>query len=196
MRVPLVPAYPECTAPNRMHGPPLEHPSCSAPAQASQHLAFGTPDVNARSASMTGLVRYRVVAGNPGNPADEADVELTVNVADVRKRSDLTDYTGELRAEATRRITDKLNPGTGTEDGTVIDFPMRWSVPCVTTAGSEGATCSLTTSVDTLVPGTVREGKRTVWELGAINVFDGGSDGDADTLTGDTLLATQGLFVP
>jgi hypothetical protein len=27
----LVPAYAPCTAPDRMHGPPLAFPSCSAP---------------------------------------------------------------------------------------------------------------------------------------------------------------------
>ena len=28
LRVPLVVGFPECTAPNKVHGPPLEHPSC------------------------------------------------------------------------------------------------------------------------------------------------------------------------
>jgi hypothetical protein len=32
-------------------------------------------------------------------------------------------------------------------------------------------------------------------ELGTIQVFDGGPDGDADT-PGDSLFATQGVFVP
>ena len=35
IRVPLVPAYNACTAPNRMHGPPLAFSSCNPPGQAS-----------------------------------------------------------------------------------------------------------------------------------------------------------------
>ena len=35
LRVSLVPAYDECTAPNREHGPPLAYPSCNPPAQSS-----------------------------------------------------------------------------------------------------------------------------------------------------------------
>jgi hypothetical protein len=41
----------------------------------------------------------------------------------------------------------------------------------------------------------VSEGKRAIWELGQIEVFDGGSDGL--TSTGDnTVFARQGVFVP
>jgi hypothetical protein len=41
------------------------------------------------------------------------------------------------------------------------------------------------TTADALVPGTVLEGKRTVWALDAVKVYSGGN-----------LFATQGLFVP
>ena len=44
-------AFPECTSPNKVHGPPLEHPSCGdsfnpGPPTSSQHLTVGTPDRN------------------------------------------------------------------------------------------------------------------------------------------------------
>jgi hypothetical protein len=39
-------------------------------------------------------------------------------------------------------------------------------------------------------------GKRAVWTLGKVEVYDGGSDGDADTAGDDTLFMEQGLFVP
>ena len=46
LRVPLVPSYAPCTAPNRVHGPPLEHPSCTPPVRRSSALTVGTPDAN------------------------------------------------------------------------------------------------------------------------------------------------------
>ena len=45
-------------------------------------------------------------------------------------------------------------------------------------------------------PDVVREGKRAVWGLGQVQVFDGGADGDADTAADNTLFAVQGLFAP
>ena len=41
LRVPLVPAYNACTAPNRAHGPPLSFGSCNPPQPASCHLTIG-----------------------------------------------------------------------------------------------------------------------------------------------------------
>ena len=40
------------------------------------------------------------------------------------------------------------------------------------------------------------ETKRTIWQLGAIEVLDGGSDGDGDTAGGNTVFLRQGFFVP
>ena len=41
-----------------------------------------------------------------------------------------------------------------------------------------------------------REGKRAVWDISQIQVFDGGADGDADTAGDNTLFAVQGTFAP
>jgi hypothetical protein len=49
--------------------------------------------------------------------------------------------------------------------------------------------------MDAVIPGAVPEGKRSIWQLGRTEVYDGGSDGLAGT-AGNTLFATQGLFVP
>ena len=54
LRASLVPAYAECTAPNRSHGPPLGSASCNPPAQRSGFLTVGTPDANGRGAAMVG----------------------------------------------------------------------------------------------------------------------------------------------
>ena len=40
------------------------------------------------------------------------------------------------------------------------------------------------------------EGKRAIWQLGQVQVFDGGPDGTAATPSGNTLFAVQGVFVP
>jgi hypothetical protein len=41
LRVPFVPAYKQCTAPNRTHGSPLAFASCRPPAPASSFLTVG-----------------------------------------------------------------------------------------------------------------------------------------------------------
>jgi hypothetical protein len=58
-----------------------------------------------------------------------------------------------------------------------------------------GASCSIVTAVNALFPGSVREGDRAIWELGAVEVFDGGPDSVGST-PGNTLFARQGVFTP
>jgi hypothetical protein len=58
-----------------------------------------------------------------------------------------------------------------------------------------GSTCSATTTADAVVPGAVLEGRRSIWEFGKVQVFDGGSDGVVST-TPNTLFADQAVFVP
>jgi hypothetical protein len=195
----LVPAYEECTAPNRTHGPPLGFGSCAPPTQTSAYLTLGTPDANGVPAKGLGYVRYDALAGNPTTPVDEADVALAVTLSDVRNKSDLTDYTGELSADAALRITDKDNspyPG-GPGPGTVADTSFPVSVPCAATASNSiGSTCQVATTADSLVPGAVDEGRRGVWELGQVKVYDGGADRTAATTADNTLFMRQGVFVP
>jgi hypothetical protein len=40
----------------------------------------------------------------------------------------------------------------------------------------------------------VKEGQRSVWQVSAVEVFDGGTDGDGDTTGDNTLFAVQGIF--
>jgi hypothetical protein len=54
----------------------------------------------------------------------------------------------------------------------------------------------VTTSVDAVTPGAIKEGERAIWALDKARVFDGGPDGDADTASGNTQFLTQGVFVP
>jgi hypothetical protein len=193
----LVPAYGECTSPNRVHGPPLASASCNPPAQRSGFLTVGSPDANSRGANMAAVVRFSAVLGNTGTPADEADVNISLTATDVRDRTTLDDYTGELQGQVVLRITDRRNGDTGNDTGTVTDTPFTFTVPCSATGGTGniGATCSLNTTADALTPGTVTETKRTIWQLSDILVYDGGADGDAET-AGNTVFLRQGIFVP
>jgi uncharacterized repeat protein (TIGR01451 family) len=194
--VSLVPSYSECTAPNREHGPPLDSPSCNPPVERSGFLTVGTFDANARNPNMTGSVRFTVVTGNPSNPADEADVKITTTIKDVRDRTTLADYTGEVQGRIALRITDRRNGATGIDTATMSDVPYSFTVPCTATANTSiGSTCTLATTADSITPNTIAETKRTVWQLGDLEVLDGGPDGDADTAD-NTVFLRQGIFVP
>jgi TolB protein len=209
LRVPLVPAYDPCAAPNRTHGPPLAFGSCNPPAQASANLTVGTPDAGGGAANSSGFFFIRTHAGTPG-PPDDSGAPIQVSISDVRCRPPATtcadenasngaDYTGELQAEFTLRTTDKWNAtsaGGGADSATVTDFTFPVPVTCASTAStSEGALCETQTDALVIFPGSVRDTKRAVWDIGQIQVFDGGADGDAETAD-NSLFAVQGLFVP
>lgn len=196
LRVALVPAYAECTAPNRTHGPGLAFPSCNPPAQGSPNLTVGSPDANGKAASSAGSVKLEAIPGMGSTSADEADVRFTISVTDVRRRADLTDYTGQLQLDTSLRVTDRLNGTAPVDTGTVADMPFPVTVPCNATADvNTGAICAVTTTADSVVPGAVREVKRTMWQLGRVALLDGGPDALAAT-PDNSVFATQGVFVP
>jgi hypothetical protein len=189
-------AYDACAAPDRLHGPPLDSPSCSGPTPSSNNLTVGTADSNGRAAEFSGSIRLAALPGDPSTQADEADVMLRVSATDVLTSPALADYAGELQASVSMRVTDRLNGSTRAESGTVQDTPFRFAVPCATTpADPAGGTCSTVTSADAVVPGAVVEAKRAIWALGPAQLFDGGPDGVAST-SPNTLFATEGIFVP
>jgi hypothetical protein len=195
VRVSLVPAFAACTQPNRTHGPPLAFSSCSPPTQASGHLTLGTVDSNGEPTKSSGFVRYGVQAGDPSTPADEADVRITASITDVRSKSDLSDYAGELQLDEGLRITDRDNgsPGPGTVSDT--DFPV--TMPCAPTSDATvGSACQVDTTAEAIVPNAVKEGARAVWEIGQVKVYDGGTDGAAQTTADNTLFMDEGVFVP
>ena len=204
--VSLVPAYEECAAPNRTHGGSLSYGSCNPPLQTSSNLTVGTPDANNAGANMIGSARIDVCLV-PSCAA--ADVKIQVSITDVRckaavatcgaaNNADGADYAGEVRGNATLRITDKYNGASLTDPATVTDtlFPVR--IPCAATDTdlSNGASCSVATTANSVLPGSVTAGKRAIWELGQVEVYDGGADGDTDTTADNTLFLEQGVFVP
>ena len=179
--------------------PPLESASCNPPDQVSNELTVGGPESNGKAPNFTGFVRYTALPGNTGTTADEADVRITVQLSDIIRQGTLTDYNGELAAKTVIRITDKVNTPhpSGPGPATIVRHSLRATVPCTPTADvNVGATCSLVTTADAVLPGTVTESKRTVWEMASVQVEDGGADSDADTFGDNVVFLTQGVFVP
>ena len=94
-----------------------------------------------------------------------------------------------------QRITSR---NTGGLSATTVDMPFDFNVPCAATADTTLGRALLRADHDGR--GRARasppEAARTVYALGALNVYDGGPDGDAETEGDNSLLATQGVFVP
>jgi hypothetical protein len=198
MRAPLVPAFKPCSAPNSQHGAPLSYSSCGAPAQTSGYVTVGTPPQDPANSVGSVLIRAFSCPACVG-PGPNADVRFDVSVTDVRNKSDLSDYTGELQVDAALRITDRNNtpnPG-GPGAATVSDTHFPVTVPCATTSDTTvGSTCSVSSAANAVLPGSVSAGQRAIWELGQVQVYDGGADGVASTAADNTLFMDQGLFVP
>jgi hypothetical protein len=207
IRMSLVPAYAACAAPNRMHGPPLAFDSCNPPAQTSAQATVGTPDAFGGAANSVSHLRLTQFA----NFNMEADILIDMALNDVRcvpsgarcgtaNASGPADYSGEMRLSFSFRLTDHWNataPGGGPDPATVQDFTVEHSWACVQSPStSTGSTCNLSSQLNAFIPGAVKPGKRAVWELGAVRIFDAGADGDGDTTADNTVFARPGIFIP
>jgi hypothetical protein len=212
--VPLVPAYAQCTAPNRTHGSPLAFGACAPPAQSSARLTVGTPDANGAAAKMSGSLRIDAIVGNPATLANEADAKMTLNVTDVRCNTGDTrsvcsggntlggdDYGGGLRAQMSLRLTDRYNlpAQAGDLPGTMTDTPIQLDFQCSPTGSDPGvgSTCSTTTSTAALLG--ITEGRRAVMELGQAEIFDGGASGIVGPSAPSSSMSPflrQGVFIP
>jgi hypothetical protein len=196
-RTSLVPAYQACSSPgNRMHGAPLAYESCNPPTMISGFLTMGSPDANGKAANAQGQAKYVTINGNAATPADEADLIVGLTLSDVRKKSDLTDYTGQLQFVTTWRITDRRNGSAPVDPGTVQDVDFAATATCAATADANvGSSCTLNTTADAIMPGAIVEQQRTMIQLTQAKIFDGGADGLVSTAP-NTLFAVQGIFIP
>jgi hypothetical protein len=207
---PLVPAYQPCSAPDRMHGPPLAFGSCASPSQTSQYVTVGTPDANGAPARSIGSFRWHVNFGVPGPPHDTQSF-INVSITDLRCTASATtcgsanaqggpDYTGELDGVIAMRWTDHWNavsPGGGPDAATMEDYTLHFPVSCAGTADTTvGSSCGINLNLAAFIPGFTPEGQRTIWELTQTQIYDGGADGTRSTTGDNTLFAIQGLFVP
>jgi hypothetical protein len=171
-RVPLVPEYRQCTAPNSTHVAPLSLPSCSSPLLESRLLT--TSDVGKGNA----FARLAVAPGDPLTAANEADIGISASATDVRRSSDGGDYTGKLILSTDVRITDGANDPAGTETGTVEVAQFAFPIDCAASPNpAAGSACNANTTANTLVPGFAREGRRAVISTLALTVLDMGNDG-------------------
>ena len=177
---------------------PVVQPACAA----ISAVTVGTPDANGAVANSFNDVRVTVFF-NPGG-VDDTDVGIETGITDLRCKAGTTacgsanvadgsDFTGQVQVTSMLRITDPLS----TESATVVDTPLSFNISCAATASTAiGSQCLLGTSVDALIPGAAPEGWRSVWQMGAVQVFDGGTDGQIATGSDNSLLLTQGVFVP
>ena len=165
---------------------------------------MGTPDANGQPSNLNGYVVLQddlQPTGTALRPSmqrsgEQGDVGVEIGITDVRRQGDLADYGGELQALLTLRMTDRWNGASLTDPATATDLPFSVPVPCIPNADATmGSSCNLTTTADAVLAGLVVEGKRTIWQLGPLEVRDGGADGDADTAPNTTFLH-QGLFAP
>jgi hypothetical protein len=165
------------------HSPPLGTGSCIPQSQSA---------VAAVGAQSSGAAVLDVLPG---------DVEVLVDLSDVRSgNQNGPDYnpnaTGaDLTLKARLRITDLANGASRTSPATATDLDFSAPVNCVTRAGPVGATCSLNTSANAVVPQTFRANKFMIAQVFRLRLNDSGQNGvrgDGD----DTLLAQQGVFAP
>jgi hypothetical protein len=201
LRASLVPAFKQCTgAGNRTHGAPLAFPSCNPPVQSSNSLTVGTPDSNGAAANSIGSILLRVKGTSP------EDVLISANITDVRCKAgvaatvcgsantaDGPDYSGEVQGNALIRISDHYNGPGLNEAATVQDIPFPVNSSCANTADTSiGGACSISTSANATVPGSVKDLQRAVVEIQQLQINDGGTDGQVATTADNTLFEVQG----
>jgi hypothetical protein len=208
LKVPLVLAYDECTAPNTTHAPPLELDACSPPTRTSPLLTMSSLGRG------RGSLLLKAIPGLPGTTADEADVSIRARATDVVCATGQpqpacatpgSDYSGQLLLRLGLRITGHGSPFADTP-GTVQDYSLPATFDCTPTPGPAGGACALDTTVEALLPGFPKEGALTVMSLLSVDVLDPGADGvfsygsgcpPHDCNTGDeSKFLTGGLFTP
>jgi hypothetical protein len=205
LRVPLVPAYKQCTSPNSQHQGSIPGPSCIPPVQESNYLTVGTPDANGAPANSIGFERVKVA------PTSDPNVLITASITDVRCRpgtdasvcsspnaADGPDYSGQVQFNGTFRLTDHYNGPNLNEAATAQDIPFPVTANCVNTSDtSTGGVCTASTECP-LWPfpcSGIPSGQRAVIELGQVEVFDGGRNGVAGAQD-STVFMRQGIFIP
>ena len=130
--------------------PPLAFGSCGSPAPTSPRLTIGSPDANGAAARLVGSVRFDVKLGNSATEANEADVQIRVNVngcallprrtraapaaARTRSRGATTRAACECGSACVLPIATTCRRRRGNLPATVSDTPVEINLPsCVGT---------------------------------------------------------------
>ena len=179
LRVPLVPEYRQCTSPNSQHVAPLDRPSCAPPMLGSNVLTTSTVGRG------SGSGRLDVRPGDTATPEDEADVAVTARAGDVRCAVAAAgcaaagaDYSGRVLLRTALRITDNSNGPSGTDAATLSDTALEAPFDCLPTVDpNRGSDCTLSTSVDALIPGLAVERRRAVISTFSLTLNDAGPNG-------------------
>ena len=146
---------------------------------AAQHLSptltVGVGDGRPAFSRSVGSVRINALRARGG--ADDADVRIRLSITNVMRKSDLSDYTGELGVDLSLQMTDR--------EGAVAQTSMavrrsRHRSLHRHDVDDRRRHLLLDTTVEALSPSAITEGARAIFELGPIRVRDGG-DEDADT---------------
>ncbi len=173
LSVPLVPEFAACTPENQntTHIGPLDAPACT-PAVHDSALTISAVGRGQASA------RFNVIPGDLSTAADEANVEVQLSIADVKRASDGADYTGSVVLATALRITDRSSGPNADQPATVEDIDFGLPTNCVATASVDrGSNCNLQSTTDSLVPGFAKERSRAVISMLSIEVLDAGTDG-------------------
>lgn len=236
-RVPLVPAFNKCggvataddpapSATNSSHVAPLAQPSCTPPVMKSTTLTMGANGSGQGSARLDIICTDAQLPPCTTNAGDQEDIRVIGAASDVRCAAAVpavcaaagADYTGTLITQSVIRITDHSNgtPATVCANATgaapcvtatVQDLTFSVPVSCVDNGGANGANCSVNTTIDTLLPTTVKEQQRGIVAIHNIRALDSGPDGSVAPPppftcppicgSGDeTKFAEQGIFIP
>jgi hypothetical protein len=230
LRVPLVPAYKQCTTPNSTHVLPLPLPSCNPPVLESDILQMRA------AGSASGFIKLRVFCVPPettppctaGDGQEEEDIAIDTFQSDVQCRGVSAangcgaagqDYTGGLMGTSTIRITDHSGGGlacgnaTGAPPCVVVttintDFSVPTNgptdpSPCVATGGAAGSNCNFSSTINSQVPGAVKERQAGVVSVFGLKVKDLGADGSLGAgcppvcgTNDEKTFVDQGIFLP
>ena len=170
-----------------MHGPPLEQAFVHNPPKLmSRYLTVGTPDANgAGRRTSTGSCRSIADRRQPRHARRRGrHLGAASRCRTSARRATSSDYTGQLRVRAEyRRQTDRENAVGGSEPApTPPRAPTRRGRSPSSASRPRTPTSAPTATsrrrVDAITPGTIKESKRAISQLGRIEVWDGGSDGN------------------
>jgi hypothetical protein len=121
----------------------------------------------------------------------------SASVCNLANNFDGPDYSGQLQANATIRVSDHYNGPSLTEAATVQDIPFPINFVCANTVDTSiGGLCTVDNQGPVVCPECgVQEGVRTVVGITQFEVFDGGQDGAIST-NDNTVFMRQGIFIP
>jgi hypothetical protein len=203
LTVPLVPDFrqtisgTQCQArggSTSTHGVPLALTACNPPALAPGAIAhFGTRG--------SGAATLAEIPGDLSTPFNEADLAVSASMSDIRSGSrtgpvyDPNPLGPDVTVAYRFRISDTYNGSNLNLPATMQDVELTLPVSCSQTFDPTlGASCSVSTGLNALVPDVILEGQRTVLQAFRARVRDSGADGvrgNAD----DKGFAMQGLAV-